>query len=114
MENMTMVIDRVCQGAWKGSGSGKVDIQTIPDLTLRMVLHTITRIAGSQAPHEEKNTQFLLAVDWLTQIIYNWAEAMTINMKRQLTKCKKTKLKKFSYGSILVSFFLERLPIFQC
>ena len=42
MENMTMVIDRVCPGARKGSDSGKVDIQTIPDLTLRVVLHTIT------------------------------------------------------------------------
>ena len=35
-----------------GSGSKKVDIHTIPDLALRVVLHTITRAAGSQAPHE--------------------------------------------------------------
>ena len=56
MENMTMVIDKVCLGAWKGSGSGKVDIQTIPNLTLRVVLHTITRAAGSQEPHEAKKT----------------------------------------------------------
>ena len=47
MENMTMVIDRVCRGARKGSGSGKVDIQTILDLTLHVVFHTITRAAGS-------------------------------------------------------------------
>ena len=26
MENMTMVIDRICRGARKGSGSGKVDV----------------------------------------------------------------------------------------
>ena len=86
MKNMTMVIDRVCPGVRKGSSSGKVDIQTIPDLTLRVVLHTITRAAGSQAPHEATKTQFLLTVDCLAPTIYNWAEAMTINMKRQLTK----------------------------
>ena len=112
MENMTMVIDRVCRGARKGSSSGKVDIKTIPDLTLRVVLHTITRAVGSQALHEATKTQLLLAVDCMALTIYNWAEAVTIKMKRQLTKCKKTKLKQFGYGCILVSFFLERLPIF--
>ena len=54
MENMSMLIDRVCRGARKGSKSGKLDIQTIPNLALKVVLHTITRIAGSQAPHEAK------------------------------------------------------------
>ena len=39
--------------------------------------------------------------------LFNWAEAVTINIKRQLTKCKKTKLKQFGYGAILVLFFLE-------
>ena len=110
MENMSMVIDRVCPRAQKGSGSGKVDIQTIPDLALKVVLHTITRAMESQAPHEATKTQLLIAVDYLTLTIYNWVEAM----KRQLTKCKKTKLKQFGYGSILVSFFLKRLAIFQC
>ena len=56
MENMTMVIDKVCPGARKGSGSRKVDIQTIPYLTLRVVLHTITWTARSQAPHEATKT----------------------------------------------------------
>ena len=108
-----MVMDRVCPGARKGTGSGKVDIQTIPDLTLKVVLHTITQATGLQAPHEATKTNLLLAIECLTPIIYNWAEVVTINMKLQLTKFKKGKLKKFGYGSILVSFFLERLPIFQ-
>ena len=81
MENMTMVIERVCLEARKGSSNGKVDIQTISDLTLRVVLHTITRAAGSQALHEATKTQFLLAVDFLTLTNYNWVEAVTINMK---------------------------------
>jgi hypothetical protein len=32
-------------------------------------------------------------------------------MKKQLTKCRTGQLKQFGYGSILVSFFLERVPI---
>ena len=69
MENMSMVIDRVCLRAWKGTGSGKNDIQTILDLVLKVVLHTITRAARSQASHEAKKTEFLLFVLCLTSII---------------------------------------------
>ena len=93
MENMAMVIDRVCLGARKGSKSRKVDIQTIPDLELRVVLHTITRAAGVQALHEATKTLLLLAVDFMAPTLYNWAKAVTINMKLQLTKCKNDKLK---------------------
>ena len=49
MENMTMVIDRVCPGTRKGSGSGKVGIETISDMALKLVLHAIMRVVGSQA-----------------------------------------------------------------
>jgi hypothetical protein len=31
-------------------------------------------------------------------------------MKKQLTKCRNGDMKQFGYGSILVSFFLERVP----
>ena len=82
MENMSMVINMVCPGAQKGSGSGKLDIQIILDLALKVVLHTITQVAGSQAPHEAKKTHLLLVIDFLTSTIFNSAKAMTINMKR--------------------------------
>jgi hypothetical protein len=32
-------------------------------------------------------------------------------MKRQLTKCRRGNLKQFRYRSIVVSFFLERVPL---
>ena len=32
--------------------------------------------------------------------LFNWAEAVTLKIKRHLTKCKNTKLKKFGSGSI--------------
>ena len=41
-EKMEQVMVRVCPRARTGSGSGKVDIHTIEDLALRVVLHTIT------------------------------------------------------------------------
>ena len=71
MENMSMVIDGMCRGARKGSKSGKVDIQTILDLALKVVLHTITRATGSQAPHEATKTQLLLSIDCMAPTLYN-------------------------------------------
>jgi hypothetical protein len=35
------------------------------------------------------------------------------SIKKQLTKCRQGELKQFGYGSLLVSFFLERVPIFR-
>ena len=90
-----------------------MDIHTVEDLALRVVLHTITRAAGSQAPYEETKAQLLLAAECMSPTLFDWATAVTTNIKRQLTNCKQIKLKQFGYGSILVLFILERLPIFQ-
>lgn len=51
-ENMGEVVDRICPGAQFGQKSAKVDIATVPDLVLRVILFTITRAPGVQAPHE--------------------------------------------------------------
>ena len=92
-KKMEQVMARVCRGAQLGSRSGKVDIHTIPDLALRVVLHTITQAAGSQAPHEATKAQILLASECMTSLLFDWATTVMINMKRQLTKCKQDKLK---------------------
>ena len=68
---MEEVMARVCQGAQMGSGSKKVDIHTIPDLALRVVLHTITRAAGSQALHEATKAQLLLASECMSPLLFD-------------------------------------------
>jgi hypothetical protein len=35
------------------------------------------------------------------------------NLKKQLTKCRRGNLKQFGYGSLLVSFFCERVPVYR-
>ena len=92
-ENMEQVMARVCPRTRIGLGSGKVDIHTVEDLALRVVLHTITRAAGSQDPHEATKSQLILASECMSPTLFDWATAVTVNMKRQLTKCKQAKLK---------------------
>lgn len=106
-KEMGEVMARVCPGAQFVSGSAKVDISTIRDLTLKVVLFTILRVAGLQTPREVTKKQLLLASECMNPTIFDWAIAVTTNMKRQLMKCKKGKLKQFGYNSILVSFILE-------
>ena len=73
---------RVCLGARTRSGSGKVDIHTVQDLALRVVLHTITRASRSQAPHEETKAQLLLAAECMSPTLFDWATVFTKNSKR--------------------------------
>jgi len=112
-EKIEEVKERICPGARFGVKSRKVDINTVPDLVLRIVLFTITRAAGVQAPHEASKNHLLLATECLHPTVFDWASAVTTNIKRQLIACKRDGNKQFGYGSIIVTFFLERLPIFR-
>ena len=92
-EKMIEVMDRVCPGAQFGRNSAKVDIATVLDLVLRVILFTITRAAGVQVPHEASKNHLLLAKKCLNPTLFDWATAVTTNIKRQLTKCKRRGVK---------------------
>ena len=53
-----------------------------------------------------------MAIDCYRGTIFNWCEAMLANVKGQLTREKNGKLKSFGYGFLVVSFGLERVPMF--
>jgi hypothetical protein len=92
---------------------GKVAIWGVTDLTLRTILFMIARMAGSSAPHMALQSYFQYAIECTEPRVFNWADAVLRSIKRQLTKCRRGELKQFGYGSLLVSFFLERVPVFR-
>lgn len=112
-ETLDMLIAWVCPGAHKSATNGKLQIPTVDDLTLRSVLFMVTRTAGSQAQHEATKTHLWLALECLNPTMYNWAEAMAVNMKRQLTRCRCREAKQFGYGSILIPLMVEQVPVLQ-
>lgn len=79
---MGEVMDRVCPGAQFRQNSAKVDIATVPDLVLRVILFTITWTAGVQAPHEASKNHLLLVVECLNPTLFNWATAVNLNIER--------------------------------
>jgi hypothetical protein len=92
---------------------GKVVIWGVQDLTLRTILFTIARMVGSSAPHMEIQSYFQYIIECTEPRVFNWADAVLRSIKKQLTKCRGGELKQFGYGSLLVSFFLERVPVFR-
>jgi hypothetical protein len=91
--------------------SGKVSIKDVQDFPLRAILYTITQMEGSETPHMALQIHFQYAIESMEPQVFNWYKRLLKNMKKQLTKCRTDRLKQFGYGSILVSFFLERVPI---
>ena len=42
--------------------------------------------------------------------LYDWCTTLLINMKKQLTSIQKDKTNHFGYGTILMTFFFEKIP----
>lgn len=59
-----------CPKALK-SKSGQIEILSVQDLTLRVLLLTINRVAGSQVEHDTNKSNFLYAIDYTTPTIFN-------------------------------------------
>jgi hypothetical protein len=92
---------------------GKVAIWGVRYLTLRTILLAIAWMAGSPAPHMVLQSYFQYAIECTEPRVFNWVDAMLCMVKKQLTKCRRGNLKQFRYGSLLVSFFLERVPLLR-
>jgi hypothetical protein len=89
---------------------GKVAIRGVRDLPLRAIIFTITCMVESASPYMALQIYFQHVVECTKPRVFNWCDGVLRSMKTQLTKCKNGDLKQFRYGSILVSFFLERVP----
>jgi hypothetical protein len=91
----------------------KVAIKDFRDLPLWAILYTITHMARSATPHMALQSYFQYALECMEPRVFNWCEGVLKSMKKQLTKCRSGGLKHLEYYSILISFFLERVPILR-
>ena len=76
-----------------------------------MILFTIAKLAGSVTLHLTNRSYMQYALECLEPKVFNWCEAVLSSLKEQLTKVKSGKTNNFGYGSILISFSLERIPL---
>ena len=77
------------------------------------IIFTITKISGTITLHVANRSYMSYVLECLEPIVFNWSEVVLSQIKEQLNKEKGGRKKIFSYGSILIPFALEWIPLMQ-
>ena len=104
-------VRQYCREGSQPSKDGKIIIRDVTDRSLRTILFTFGRMAGSASLHVANRSYMQHALECLQPKVFNWCDAVLLVMKEQLTKIKNERLKNFGYGSILTAFALEKIPL---
>ena len=70
----------------------------------------LDRIAGLASLHQASWPLMFYVVECMRPTVYDWSIALLSNMKQQLSDYKMGRVRKFSFDSILSTFFFERVP----
>jgi hypothetical protein len=108
--NLAGFARRFCSGRHFMTGSA-VRINALDVLLHRCVASMIVRIYGSTAPHRMSGGELSL----MERVVvgrerFAWGVALHSQMVAQLDRCRSAGRGEFTFGSILVAFFLERVP----
>jgi hypothetical protein len=98
-----------CEAGTEKVGS-QVPIHKITSLSLRVILLLIGQIIGSTTLHHASWAHMHCAIQCLEATIFYWSTTMLVLMKRELIECRRRTNKKFRFGTILCSFFFEKVP----
>lgn len=112
-ESVRDYIRRYCREGSQPSKDGKINIRDVTNRSLRTILFTFARMAGSAALHVANRSYMQYVVECLEPKVFNWCDTILFVMKEQLTKVKNGILKNFGYSSILTAFSLEKIPLMQ-
>jgi hypothetical protein len=99
--------------AGTSQGTSWVPVNSVTSLTLQTILSLIGRITGSAAVHQATRAQMNCAIQCMNAQIFDWSTTLLEVMKRQLTDCRQRDQRNFGFGTILCSFFFERVPCFS-
>jgi hypothetical protein len=107
------VAERYCSGEHYMTGSS-VRISGIDALLHRCVAAMIVRVYGTRAPHRISGGELML----MERVVvgrerFAWGVTLHAQMIAQLDRCRSTGRGEFAFGSILVAFFLERVPMLR-
>ena len=92
---------------------GKINICDIHDFHLKTILFMVARFSSTVTLNVANISYMQYALECMEPTIFNWYEAILSQIKEQPNKTKGGRKKKFSYGSILISFSLEQIPLMQ-
>ena len=70
---------------------------------------TVLWVLGSQVFHHITGGQMMIMESVLSGTYYGWAQMMLVLVKRQLSLCKRQVNHDCTYGTMLCSFFFEKI-----
>jgi hypothetical protein len=107
--NIADYISMHCEAGTEKVGS-QVPINKITNLSLKVILLLIGRITGSITVHQSSQPHMYCAMQCLDAHIFDCNTTMLTCTKRELTECCECRNKNFEFGTVLCSFFFERIP----
>jgi hypothetical protein len=90
-----------------------IPVNSIINIRLQTILSLIGWITGSTAHHKATRAHLNCALWCLDGHIFDWSTTLLEAMRRQLTDCRERTHRNFGFGTILCSFFFERVPCFS-
>ena len=70
-----------------------IPIKAVVDIPLCTPIFTMERLDGRKEPHQDSMALMLYAIEAMAPTVFNWAEALLLVFKYQLTKCQQGELK---------------------
>jgi hypothetical protein len=104
--------ERYCSGENFMSGT-IVSISAIDSLAHRCIAAMIVCVYGSLATQQISGGQLLVLERVVGGEQFVWGLMLHVQMIAQLDHCRSTCTGEFSFGSILVAWFLERVPMLR-
>ena len=93
--------------------SNQVPIAWVALRPLRSILWMIVRLAGAKSQHVATKAQMLLALDYMQPQVFDWCDGVVRRVRAELTACKTRTQREFGYGTLVVSFLLERILLMR-
>ena len=87
----------------------QIPIARIQTLALRSVAYCLVRMSGTTTQHLISHSLMYYALECMRPTVYDWCTGMLASVSTQLTTCKIGRQKNFGYGSLICSFFFERI-----
>lgn len=90
--------------------ASQIPIAPIRTLALRSITYCLVRMSGIAAQHVISHPLMYCALEYMRPAVYDWCIGMLASVCTQLTTCKIGRHNFFGYGSLICSFFFERIP----
>ena len=91
--------------------ASQIPIARIRTLALRFAVYCLVRMLGIDSQHMISRPLMYYVLECMKPTVYGWCTDMLASVCTQLTACKTGRHNFFGYGSLICSFFFERIPV---